>query len=97
MGVRETYDPAAGTYTRWAPDGSVVESRPLTAKEVAGFTRDSNALTLRDRLRLALTSNATYLAIPAPTAADVRVQTERLTRQVNALVRLALQDLDVTD
>ena len=49
-----------------------------------------NATTLIQRAAAALTANTTYLAIPAPSVAQATVQVGRLTRQVNALMRLQL-------
>ena len=55
-----------------------------------GFNRDG----ILTKARQALVANAAYLAIPAPTAAEVRTQTELLTREVNGLIRLLLNQLD---
>ena len=38
-------------------------------------------------------ANATFLALAAPTNAQVLAQTKALTRQVNALIKLRVQDL----
>ena len=43
----------------------------------------------------ALTANATYLALAAPTTTQNTAQTRLLTRQVNALIRIQL--LTITD
>lgn len=53
---------------------------------------------VRAKLRTALASNAAYLAIATPTAAQRNQQVDRLTRQVQALARLTLRELaDTTD
>jgi hypothetical protein len=53
---------------------------------------------IRDRARLALTANATYLAIANPNAAESTAQVKRLTRECNGLIRLLLAELqDVSD
>lgn len=36
--ISEVWDDAAGTYTRYNPDGTVAETRPLTADEQAALT-----------------------------------------------------------
>lgn len=61
------------------------------------ITEEVNEITLRDRAALALEANRTYLAIPSPTAADIRLQVERLTRQNQALIRLVVSVLDDVD
>lgn len=98
--VEEEWDSETGTYTRWDSTGAVVETRPLTADEVAAFAAqaaaqaaETNGRTLEDRLRRFLGLNADFLALAAPTAAQRNTQVERLARQTNALIRLALRDL----
>lgn len=48
-----------------------------------------NRQTLQARAAQALASNQTYLALAAPTQAQAVAQVGALTRQVNALIRLA--------
>ncbi len=49
---------------------------------------------LHDKAKTALDSNAEYLAITDPTAAQARAQTAKLTRQVNGIIRILLRDFD---
>lgn len=46
------------------------------------------------QVEMALASNAAYLANTSPTQADVVQQVYRLTRQVQALIRLQVRALD---
>ena len=72
--------------------------RAKTPDEVDADTREANRSTIETRARNAITTNAAFLAIGAPTNAQVVAQTKALTRQVNALLRLQLSDLlaDIT-
>lgn len=92
-------------YTRWDASGTVVEQRPLTdaeaaiaAAQAAADLVEANGQTVQRRARTALTANATYLALAAPTNAQNAAQIQRLTRECSALIRLALADLaTITD
>lgn len=85
-----------GTRTRYDTDGTprqVETLEDLPVEPVEAKTRR----TLEDRLRQALDTNKAYLAIQAPTAAQTRQQTERLTRQLSAIIRVTLDLLDQED
>ena len=63
-------------------------------------TRQANALALNAKANAALAANATFLALGAPTNPQVLAQVQLLTREVNALIRLALSGdalLDTTN
>lgn len=74
---------------------------PLTPSQVGAIpacATDANAATLRSRASTALTNNAAYLALASPTQAQAVAQVAALTRQVDGLIRLALDKLDsITD
>ena len=57
----------------------------------------TNYQTLYTKGPQAIANNQTFLAVPAPTAAQTLAQVQALTRQVNALIRLQLALLDTTD
>ena len=54
----------------------------------------TNAATIRTQAAAALTANRTYLAIGAPTNAQVVAQVKALTRQSSGALRLLLSQLD---
>lgn len=102
--VAELWDGQAGTYTRWDPSGAQLEQRALTSAEAAELAAvdtqnaaDSNAATLRQQASQALAANRTYIGLATPTAAQTTAQAKALSRQMNALIRLALGQLDGTD
>lgn len=97
--VREE-DDTARTVTEWDAERNPT-TRPYTAPENA--IADQRVLkqaetnveySLRDKLRLALATNADFLAITAPTGVQTTAQAKALTRQVTALIRLAIRQLD---
>jgi hypothetical protein len=74
-------------------DGTLV----CTSEEPILTVEENNAATLRDRARQALQANAAYLALAAPTNAQVAQQVGRLTRETSAVIRLLLDQHDTTD
>lgn len=85
-------DPAS-----WVPpEGAQVVPFDPTKHVISVPVDVQNADTLRDRTAQALAANATYLALNSPTAAQSREQVARLTRQVNAVIRLLVTD-DTSD
>lgn len=95
---------ADGSYTRYADDGSVEETRPLTSDEEAALAAadyqnatSNNDVTIRGRARQAIQNNRTFVGLASPTAAQNAAQIKALTRQMNGLIRLVLQETDETD
>lgn len=82
MAEQRVYDEAAG--------GALVSTTPPTIE-------DANAEAIRAQAQAAMAANRTYLAIASPSAAQTTAQVKALTRQVQALIRLALGQLDGTD
>lgn len=68
----------------------------VTAHDPNAVTPAMNAATLRDRGIAALDANATFLALAAPTNAQVVAHVQRLTRECSGLIRLELNQLDDT-
>lgn len=96
--VRE-HDDTARTVTTWA-DGAAT-TRAYTSAENAEADRRAtqqaeatNESSIRSKLRTAIQSNNDYLAITTPTGAQTTAQVKALTRQTNALIRLAGQQFD---
>lgn len=95
----ESWDHTLG-YRLVDADGNVLESRPLTPEEGARLTeferreeRETSRGQLHAQARAALASNAAYLGKVddgTATQADHITQVTRVTRQVNALIRLVI-------
>lgn len=69
-------------------DGTLLETTDLP---------DDNGDTLRQAARDALAANRAFLAVASPTNAQTLAQVRALTRQMNGLARLVINQLDGTD
>lgn len=101
--MAEQWDDAIQTYTAWDTSGNAIETRPYTPEEtaamnaeIAASTQADNQSALQQKAQTALAANETFLGIAAPTNAQAVAQMQALTRQVDALIRLAVNALDST-
>ena len=101
--TRQWWDDASRTYFTYNAAGVQTSATPYTTAENAAADRrataaleTTNATSLRDKARTALTGNNTFLGIASPTNAQVSAQVKALTRQVNALIKLEVGDLSDT-
>jgi len=84
-------------------DGQEIERRPATEQELAvtpPLPLDATEVvraTLTDQATTALVNNRSFLAIASPTNAQNAAQIKALTRQMNALIRMTLNQLDASD
>lgn len=62
----------------------------LVAQQAADAVTQANQQTIQTKALAALTANATYLAIAAPTQAQAVAQVNALTQQLDAVIRLLL-------
>lgn len=90
--------PVPVTAVEWVADGRlcVTFDGTLTDDEAAAARRritspDVDTETVRAQAVRAVVGNRAYLALAAPTAAETREQVAALTRQMNALIRLAAE------
>ena len=102
--------PADSLSGTWVPTVALVEgvptrtwqARPWADGELTDAARGrlelaANAGVLRAAAQAALIANRTYLAIDSPSAPAVVVQVRALTVQMQALIRLGLDELDATN
>lgn len=75
-------------------NGVLVNSRTETY-EVS--TEQVNDETIRAQALSALAANKTFVALATPSTAQNAAQIKALSRQVNGVIRLLLQQLDATD
>lgn len=72
-------------------------ARPKTQAELDNDRDTANAATIRQQANGALDVNRTYLALAAPTNAQVVAQVRALTQEMNGVIRLVLGKLDGTN
>lgn len=93
-------DDTARELTTWDTAGNptsrvytAAENIEADARALQQATADNEAA-IRDRLAQAIAGNVTYLGLATPTAAQTTTQVKALTRQIDALIRLANRQLD---
>lgn len=70
--------------------------RAKTPDDLAGEQQQANRSTIEDQARNAFAGNRTYAA-STPTAAQTTAQVKALSRQMNGVLRLLLNELDGTN
>jgi hypothetical protein len=75
---------------------TAAEARALISATPEGAA-SVNEKVLRDKAATALTANQAFLDLASPSNAQVLAQVRLLTRQMNALIRLTVKQLDSTD
>jgi hypothetical protein len=84
----------AKTITATTDDPTVQAAVDQAAASFVDYA--ANRATIIGRAQPALNANLAFLAIPNPTAAQASAQITALTRQVNMLIRLAVDDYSLT-
>ena len=107
--IAEQWNDATQTVTAWDVNGNVTASRPYNLAELWALTAEqaeqglaTNRTALQQKANAALAGNQTFLALTPTfplTVAEQQAlvaQVAALTRQVNALVYLQLQEFSST-
>jgi hypothetical protein len=92
-GLLTSTDPK--TITAFQTDDATLQAA-ITAAAAAYVDYGANLASLLQKAQTALANNQTYLAIGGPTNAQVVAQVQALTRQVDALIRVAVGNLAST-
>ncbi|MBA2952104.1 hypothetical protein GON03_18995 [Nocardioides sp. MAH-18] len=85
------------TETPYATAPYTAEDNAAADERAAKAEAEANRATLADQVHAALTGNRAFLALTSPTNAQVIAQVRALTRQMNTLIRLTVNDLSGTD
>jgi hypothetical protein len=104
--VRTATDPAQPPHGTMAVDVTATNPQPTVGWTTLDHGQTwvaptassplANQQILMSRAATALAANQTYLAIPTPTQAQAVTQVTALTQQINALIRLATNQLNAT-
>lgn len=83
------------TMTLTTSDGQGNETTQTLSYDITA--EQANDETIRQQAQNALANNRTYAGLASPTAAQTAAQVKALTRQMNGVIRLLLNQLDGTD
>ena len=92
------WDTTAGRVQFFLPDGSFLgPERDMTTSELSAHRAQDNEEALIAKASGAVSNNITFLADANVTQAEAVVQLQKLTKQVNALIKLQVRDFANTD